>query len=197
MGNLDRYSWWGRWKTKEGRGWLWWLAYERFLRTLPYPNWRSAFLKWGGARLGRRCFIHDVIFQNVYVSGFKNLELGDQTTLQTQCLIDLADRVICEDNVTISAGVSIFTHEDCGAKLGKPLAAYFPPKHAPVHICQGSWIGARATILAGVTIGACSVVGAGSLVTEDVPDWTVVAGVPAKPIRKIEGKIFHESKFES
>jgi len=48
------------------------------------------------------------------------------------------------------------------------------------------WIGANATVLPGVTLHQCSIVGAGAVVTKDVPPQTVVGGVPAKPIKKLE-----------
>ena len=50
-------------------------------------------------------------------------------------------------------------------------------------------IGSNATILCGVTIGEGAIVGAGSVVTHDVPDWTIVAGNPAKNIRKIQKRL--------
>jgi acetyltransferase-like isoleucine patch superfamily enzyme len=53
----------------------------------------------------------------------------------------------------------------------------------PITICDGVWLGARSTILPGVTVGGGAVVGAGAVVTKDVPANTVVAGVPAKVIR--------------
>jgi acetyltransferase-like isoleucine patch superfamily enzyme len=56
---------------------------------------------------------------------------------------------------------------------------------SPVHIKRNAWIGAAATILPGVTVGENSVVAAGALVAKDVPDNTVVAGVPAKVIRDL------------
>jgi acetyltransferase-like isoleucine patch superfamily enzyme len=56
----------------------------------------------------------------------------------------------------------------------------------PIKIGEGVWIGARATILPGVTIGAGSVVAAGSLVTKDMPANVLIAGVPAKVIRELE-----------
>ena len=58
----------------------------------------------------------------------------------------------------------------------------------PVRICRKAWIGAGATILPGVTVGENAVVGAGSVVTRDVPPMTIVAGNPAKIIRKIDEK---------
>ena len=57
--------------------------------------------------------------------------------------------------------------------------------HAPIHIGKSAWIGAHATILPNVTIGDNAIVGAGSVVTKDVPDNAIVAGNPARFIRKI------------
>jgi len=56
---------------------------------------------------------------------------------------------------------------------------------APVRISDKAWIGVRAIILKGVTIGEGAIVGAGSLVTGDVPPWTIVAGSPARIIRPL------------
>ena len=50
---------------------------------------------------------------------------------------------------------------------------------APIHICHDAWIGANVTILNGVTIGEGAIVGAGSVIREDVPAWSIVAGNPA------------------
>jgi acetyltransferase-like isoleucine patch superfamily enzyme len=55
----------------------------------------------------------------------------------------------------------------------------------PVKICDGAWLGARAMILKGVTIGEGAIVGAGSVVTKDVPAWTIVAGNPATIVREL------------
>jgi len=57
---------------------------------------------------------------------------------------------------------------------------------APVVIEDNVWIGANVTVMPGVTIGRHSVVGAGSVVTRDVPPDTIVAGVPAKVVRKLD-----------
>jgi len=56
----------------------------------------------------------------------------------------------------------------------------------PIHIKKGVWIGSDAIILSGVTIGKHSVVGAGSVVTKDVPDYAIVAGNPAKILKYIQ-----------
>jgi len=56
---------------------------------------------------------------------------------------------------------------------------------APVRILNRSWIGARAIILKGVTVGEGGIVAAGSVVTNDVPAWTIVGGNPARVIREL------------
>lgn len=52
-------------------------------------------------------------------------------------------------------------------------------------ICDKSWIGFNSILLKGITVGEGAIVGAGSVVTKDVPPWTIVAGNPAKIIREI------------
>lgn len=71
---------------------------------------------------------------------------------------------------------------------------HYPPnkRHGlelkPVHIKQNAWLGANTTILPGVTVGENAVVAAGAVVSHDVPDNTVVAGVPARVIKQIENE---------
>lgn len=65
------------------------------------------------------------------------------------------------------------------------LGKIYPPKHAPIHIGDDVWVGACSVILPGVSIGAGSVVAAGSVVTHDVPAHVLVAGVPAVIKKKL------------
>lgn len=62
-------------------------------------------------------------------------------------------------------------------------------KCIPTRICQGASVGSNATILCGVTVGEGAIVGAGSVVTKDVPPYTIVAGVPARVLRKVEAPL--------
>jgi len=62
---------------------------------------------------------------------------------------------------------------------------YVPTAHGPITIEDDAWLGTGAIVMPNVKIGQGAVVGAGSLVTKDVPPFIIVAGVPAKPFRKI------------
>lgn len=59
----------------------------------------------------------------------------------------------------------------------------------PIKICSNAWIGMNCIILKGVTIGEGAIVGAGSVVTKDVPAWTVVGGNPATVIKELNGNL--------
>lgn len=67
------------------------------------------------------------------------------------------------------------------------------PEGAPVVIEDDVWIGARCTVLKGVHIGRGAVIGTGAIVTKDVPPFTVMAGVPAKPINRLDPSRFRQA----
>ncbi|MFX0141335.1 MAG: acyltransferase [Candidatus Hodarchaeota archaeon] len=89
------------------------------------------------------------------------------------------------DNVVIAPFVIILIHTD---PTPSPLSKIYPKTTLPVKIKKGVWIGSRATIFGGVTIGEYSVIAAGTVITKDVPPYSVVAGVPAKVIKRIDPK---------
>lgn len=95
------------------------------------------------------------------------------------------DLLTIEDKVCIGPRVTILIHSYASLS---PVNKIYPKKTLPVHIKEGAWIGAGAIILPGVTIGEYSVVAAGAVVTRDVPPYTVVAGVPARVIKKLDFK---------
>jgi acetyltransferase-like isoleucine patch superfamily enzyme len=88
------------------------------------------------------------------------------------------DLITIEDNVQIGPGVIIATH-DSSKHLMNPKK---PIEHEKTNIKRNSYIGAGVVVLPGVTIGEFSVVGAGAVVTGDVPPRTIFAGVPARQI---------------
>jgi len=93
--------------------------------------------------------------------------------------------VTIEDYVSIGMNSMIFAHSNPTNSIWLKKYVY-PRKTGAVTIKRGAWIAPGNTILAGVTIGENSVVGACSLVISDVKPYTVVAGIPAKPIKELK-----------
>jgi maltose O-acetyltransferase len=98
--------------------------------------------------------------------------LGDYTQLINHASIEIGDDFISANELLINSG----THDP----------TTLTPRVAPIKIGKRVWCGLRVTILAGVTIGDDVVVGAGSVIIRDVPSGSVVAGVPARVIRKLD-----------
>jgi len=86
------------------------------------------------------------------------------------------------DRVTVSSGVTFITHDGSGWLYRDARGRRY--RFAPIRVGSDVFIGAGVTVLPGVSIGDRCVVGAGSMVTASVPDGTVVAGVPARPIKE-------------
>jgi acetyltransferase-like isoleucine patch superfamily enzyme len=155
-------------------------------RVALFPPVRALWLRLLGARVGRRTVLHDVRFFNLYRRGLSGLEIGDECFVGDECLLDLAEGIRLEPQVTLAERVLVLTHLNVGYR-DHPLQASFPPMAAPVVVERGAFLGASVTVLAGVRIGAESFVAAGSVVTADVPPRTLVAGVPARVVREIGG----------
>jgi maltose O-acetyltransferase len=155
-------------------------------RFLLFPQLRAPWLRLLGARIGRRTLLHDVRFFNLYRRGLGGLEIGDECFLGDECLLDLAEGIRLEDQVTFAERVLVLTHTNVGYQ-DHPLQKHFPAGAAPVVIGRGSFVGAGSILLPGVRLGERSFVAAGSVVTGDVPPATLVGGVPARPLRVLEG----------
>lgn len=121
-----------------------------------------------------------------FLVGMKNIELGKNVTIRpgTQLHASVNAKIIVEDNVLIAPNVFITTNNHNYLDSTVPIIMQ-GSKSSGVYIKKGAWICVGAIVLKGVTIGENSVVAAGAVVTKDVPDRTVVAGVPAKVIKKL------------
>lgn len=113
---------------------------------------------------------------------YSNLKVEANCYIGKRVFMDMVAPIVIKKDAVVSAGVTVLTHQDVGNRV---LNKYFERKTGPVIIDEGCWIGANATIMSGVRIGKCAVVAAGAVVNRDVPDFTVVGGVPAREIRKL------------
>ena len=139
---------------------------------------KRLFLKLNGAIVGKRV----VFYPGVWIAPGRNLEIGDDVDLALNVLIETSGGVTIGDRTLIGYGVKIFSSNH-----------HVPPNHgnifgaghsdSAVLIGKDVWLGANVIVLPGRTIGDGAVVGAGSIVTKDVPAFAIVAGNPAKFVR--------------
>ena len=124
---------------------------------------RHLLFRCSGFKVGKRTFI------NMGVVAIDDYETG---------MVEIGDRASIAPNVTFVA-VSSPNNSLLGTRTSMP-------KKGKIVVGQDAWIGAGAVILPSVTIHRCSVVAANAVVVEDVPPFCIVAGVPAKVIKRVE-----------
>ena len=124
-----------------------------------------------------------VIDYKTYIRYPKQVRIGSRTTINRGCQIITSYKVKnieveIGNHVAVAPGVYFLAagHDYTNRSL--------PDTAGSIYVGDDVWIGARSIILQGVTIGEGAVIAAGSVVTKDVPPYTVVAGVPAKALKK-------------
>lgn len=120
------------------------------------------------------------LFPPFYTDCGKNIHIGKNVFINMGCKFQDQGGIYIGDGALIGHNVVLATLNH--AMSPEDRASMIP---APIRIGKRVWIGANATVLPGVTIGDGSIVAAGAVVTKDVPENTVVAGVPAVPIRHL------------
>jgi len=125
--------------------------------------------------------IQDVtVFTPLYINYGKHISIGKNVFINFDCTFLALGGITIEDDVLIGPKVSFITEshpldpEQRKGLIGKPI-----------HIKKNAWIGANAMILPGVIIGENAIVAAGAVVSKDVPDNTIVGGIPAKFIKNV------------
>ena len=127
----------------------------------------------GSISVGKRCYLGD----NTRIWAAQSIEIGDDVMVAHNSNVfdnnthptDVDERMLDKSAILTSGGRGDFP------TLGS----------SPVKICDKAWIGCNCCIMKGVTIGEGAIVGAGSVVTKDVPAYTVVAGNPARVVKKL------------
>ncbi len=116
------------------------------------------------------------ILLGVTVGRVSRLEIGPNTVINERCRLACRGGLTIGRNVSISSDAVLLTADHDGKAAG------FSYRERAVRVGDYVWIGTRATILPGVTVGRGAIVAAGSVVTRDVPPLEIVAGVPARSI---------------
>ena len=134
---------------------------------------RSNVLRAAGVRLGRTSTFWDFPTFVGTDAGLARLHIGEFCGFNTGCFFDLSDELFIDDHVSVGHDVMFLTST---WELGPASRRAGVEKRAPVRVGKGAWLGARATVLPGVTIGEGAVIGASVVVDKDVPAQTLVMG---------------------
>lgn len=140
---------------------------------------RTALLKKMFAEIGEGCYIEPPLHANwggAFCHFGKNVYANFSLTLVDDTHIYVGDHTMFGPNVTVATAA-----HPVSPTLRKKMYQY----NLPVHIGKNCWIGSGAVILPGVNIGDRSIIGAGSVVTKDIPPDSVAVGNPCRVIRKI------------
>jgi len=143
------------------------------------------------------CVGNDCLINGRLVAEIENslIDIKDNVFIGGNTIIDCKQEIIIEDNVLVSYECVIFDHDSHSVisserkndlnDFKNNSLKWGKVKSKKILIKKNAWICARSMILKGVTIGEGSIVAAGSVVTEDVPDYSLVAGNPAKFIKEV------------
>lgn len=153
-----------------------WLDFKlmclRCVGHIPFHSVRNFFYRTSGISIGRGSTIH------MWASFFepRNIKIGDDSKIGDHAFLDGRAPLVVGNHVDIASSVMIYNSEH---DLESPE---FAAREEKVEIGDYVFVGPRAIILPGVTIGKGAVVAAAAVVTKDVHEFTIVGGVPAKPI---------------
>ena len=123
------------------------------------------------------------LFPPFYTDFGKNITIGKDVFINSGCHFQVQGGIEIGDGALIGHNVVLATiNHDTIPGNGRKN------HYAPIQLGKNVWIGSNATILPGVTIGDWAVIAAGAVVTNDVPPYTIVGGVPAKIIKRVNEK---------
>lgn len=142
---------------------------------------------------------HGVITGVLYALQGGKIEIGDNIFIGVRSTLQAKEKIEIGDNVIIASDVAIIDNNNhpiepkmrirmsnCFDYMKDDLWTWKYARSKPIKIEDNVWIGRNSIILKGVTIGKGSIVALGSIVTKDVPPYSIVAGNPAKVVKKLE-----------
>lgn len=116
------------------------------------------------------------------IAGPANLKIGKNTRITNHVILDATGGLEIGENTLIGFETVVFTSKHCFDNIELPIIEQ-GMQTKPTSIGGNVWIGARVIIMPGIRVGNYAIIGAGSVVTKNVPDYAIVAGVPARLIK--------------
>lgn len=140
----------------------------------PLHSWRATLLRMFGARVGRG--VH--VYPKVKIWAPWNLVLMDECGIANGAILYSMGQIIVGKQAVVSQGAHLCAGTHDYTKHGFPLVTM------PITIGNNAWVAAEAFIHPGVSVGEGTIIGARSVVTQDMPAWFVCAGHPCKPVKE-------------
>lgn len=141
---------------------------------------KTLLIRARGGRIGART----KLWRGVWIDDFRKLTVSDDVTIGHGVILLCGGGVHVGARVMVGHGSQLITSgHQIPASREEPMR-WSGREQAPITIAEDAWIGGGAIILGGVRIGRGAIVAAGAVVTKDVPDYSIVAGVPAAIIRQ-------------
>jgi len=137
--------------------------------------------------IAKECGDNVFIGEGVFLMNPQNLKLGSNISIHPMSYLECGNNkdnyIIIGNNVSIAHGVTIIATSHTYISEKTDIIRDMKLKYAPIHICDNVWIGAKATVLLGVTIESGCVIGANSLINRDCKQDGIYAGCPASMVK--------------
>lgn len=149
------------------------------LRSSVQSHWAQKVRYWAASKFVASCgnnvnFEHGARFN-------PELTIGNNSGVGKNCVI--SGEMYIGDDVMMGPDCIMYSYSHAHNRIDIPMTEQGFEAPTPIHIGNDVWIGARVIVLPGVTIGNHVIIGAGAVVTKDIPDYAIAGGVPAKVIR--------------
>lgn len=173
---------------------MFWLNADRIGPDIPLTHWQLHFK----SKMRKLCqdkflnFGQDSEFRpGAYAIVCSKISIGSRVVIRPGSMLFADAReygagITIEDDVMLGSAVHMYVSNHSFSDVSRPIIQQGSDASRPIVLREGCWVGAGAIILPGVTIGRNAVVGAGAVVTRDVPDFAVAVGAPAKVIKSKE-----------
>lgn len=144
----------------------------------------ASILRAFGARIDHRVAMHPFPVIHEACDSYSNLSIASNVSVSRSVFFDLSGPITIEHNCSIGMRAMLFTHADFRRSIA--ISRLYPRRVEPIVLCHDTVIGAGAVILPGVRVNSFSIVAAGALVAAEVPGNSLVAGNPARVVKRLE-----------